>query len=311
MSLISRLSNLFCHQPSPPSPRRGKVLCANSTGLHYMHYLEWGNPDNPRILVCVHGLTRNAHDFDRLAGALAESYRVICPDIVGRGHSDWLPDPSGYGFPQYVADIMVLLARLDATELDWLGTSMGGLIGMFIASRQNSPIRRLILNDVGPVITIESLRRIGEYVGKAPRFASIEEAVHYIRLVSAPFGQLDDKQWRDLTVSSVRQDRDGQWTMVYDPALAEPFRQACLLGQDINLWPVYDAISCPTLALRGADSDLLTVATHQEMGERGPHAQRIEIPGVGHAPMFLEDAQISVVRGYLEKTSPARCNVQQ
>lgn len=271
-SHLSKLYRLFSSQPSRPPPRCGKVLCASNTALHHMHYLEWGEPDNPRVLVCVHGLTRNAHDFDRLAAVLAKDYRIICPDIVGRGCSDWLPDPAGYGFPQYIADIMVLLARLDVAEVDWLGTSMGGLIGMFIASRRNSPIRRLILNDVGPVITAESLRRIGEYVGKAPRFATIDEAVRYIRQVSAPFGKLDDAQWLSLTTSSVRQDKDGPWSMVYDPALAEPFRQACLLHQDINLWPVYDAIGCPTLALRGAESDLLTAAIHQEMGIRGPRA---------------------------------------
>lgn len=292
-------SRFFSVRRSPPSPRMGEVLCAGGMSLHRMRYLEWGDPGNQRVLVCVHGLTRNARDFDMLARACADDRRVICPDVVGRGRSDWLKDAAGYAFPQYVADMMVLLARLDVAEVDWLGTSMGGLIGMLIASQPDSPIRRLLLNDVGPVITAESLRRIGDYVGKAPKFANIDEAERYIRLVSAPFGDLDDAQWRQLTESSVRQEDGGQWAMVYDPAIGEPFRQAYLMHRDVDLWPVYDAIRCPTMVVRGAQSDLLTEETHRAMGERGPRARLIEIPGVGHAPMFLDSRQIEVVRDFL------------
>jgi pimeloyl-ACP methyl ester carboxylesterase len=283
----------------PPSPRLGEVLCAGGKGLHRMRYVEWGDPDNPRVLVCVHGLTRNARDFDMLAAAMAGDWRVVCPDVVGRGRSDWLADPAAYGFPQYVSDMMVLLGRLNVPSVDWLGTSMGGLIGMLIASQPQSPIRRLALNDVGPVITAESLRRIGDYVGKAPTFAGVDEAEAYIRLVSAPFGRLADEQWRQLTESSIRRGEGGRWSMVYDPAIGEPFRQAFLMHQDVDLWPVYDAIRCPTLVVRGAQSDLLTAATHAEMGQRGPRAQLVEIPEVGHAPMFLDAAQIGVVRDFL------------
>lgn len=295
MGLFSRL---FGRRPAVSSPRFGEVLCAGAHSLHRMRYVEWGDPDNPRVLVCVHGLTRNARDFDRLAAAMAGDYRIVCPDVVGRGRSDWLGNPAGYGFPQYVADMMVLLARLGVAQVDWLGTSMGGLIGMLVASQAHSPVRRLLLNDVGPVITAESLRRIGEYVGKAPRFADMAEAERYIRLVSAPFGELDDAAWRELTESSVRRNADGSWSMAYDPALAEPFRQAYLLHQDVDLWPVYDAIRCPTLVVRGARSDLLTAETHRAMGERGPRAQLVEIADVGHAPMFLDAAQIAVVRRF-------------
>ncbi|MBW7903169.1 MAG: alpha/beta hydrolase [Rhodocyclaceae bacterium] len=295
MGLFSRL---FGRRPAVSSPRFGEVLCAGAQSLHRMRYVEWGDPDNPRVLVCVHGLTRNARDFDRLAAAMAGDYRIVCPDVVGRGRSDWLGNPAGYGFPQYVADMMVLLARLGVAQVDWLGTSMGGLIGMLVASQAHSPVRRLLLNDVGPVITAESLRRIGEYVGKAPRFADMAEAERYIRFVSAPFGKLDDAAWRELTESSVRRDADGSWSMAYDPALAEPFRQAYLLHQDVDLWPVYDAIRCPTLVVRGARSDLLTAETHRAMGERGPRAQLVEIADVGHAPMFLDAAQIAVVRRF-------------
>lgn len=283
----------------PVSPRFSEVLCAGGKGLHRMRYVEWGDADNPRVLVCVHGLTRNARDFDALAAALASHYRVVCPDVVGRGRSDWLADPAGYGFPQYVSDMMVLLARLDVESVHWVGTSMGGLIGMIIASQARSPISRLVLNDVGPVITAESLQRIGEYVGKAPRFADVVEAERYIRTVSAPFGPLSDAQWRQLTESSIRRNDEGSWSMVYDPAIGEPFRQAYLMHQPVDLWPIYEAIKCPTLIVRGAQSDLLTAEVHAEMGRRGPRARLVEIPGVGHAPMFLDENQIGVVREFL------------
>ena len=296
---MSFFSRLFGRQDAESGPRMREVLCADTRGLHRLRYTEWGNPANPRVLVCVHGLTRNGRDFDALAASLSAYYRVVCPDVVGRGRSDWLPDSAAYGFPQYVADMMVLLARLDVEQVHWLGTSMGGLIGMVIASQKNTPITRLLLNDVGPVITAESLQRIGDYVGKAPRFDSYDQAEAYIRLVSAPFGSLTDGQWRSLTESSICQGDDGKWAMVYDPAIGEPFRQAYLVNQAFDLWPIYEGIRCPTMVVRGAQSDLLTAETHVEMGQRGPKAQLVEIPGVGHAPMFLDEAQISVAREFL------------
>lgn len=274
------------------------VRCISATGLHRMAYTEWGERDNPNVLVCVHGLTRNGRDFDDLARALAADYRVICPDVVGRGRSDWLRDPAGYGFPQYVADMMVLLARLDVESVHWMGTSMGGLIGMFIASQEDSPITRLVLNDVGPVITAESLRRIGDYVGLAPKFDSYEAAEQYIRQVSAPFGNLTDAQWRHLTESSLRHGDEGRLEMRYDPGIGEPFRKA-LVYQNVDLWPIYDRIRCTTLVVRGADSDLLTQETVQAMATRGPRPRTAEIANVGHAPMFLDAEQIGIVRDFL------------
>ncbi|HET7776178.1 MAG TPA: alpha/beta hydrolase [Azospira sp.] len=279
----------------------GRVLCAalDGTGLHRMAYTDWGDRDNPKVLICVHGLTRNGRDFDYLARQLSREYRVVCPDVVGRGRSDWLKKRSSYGFPQYVADMVTLIARLDVPEVHWLGTSMGGLIGMFMAALERSPVTRLILNDVGPVITNESLRRIGEYLGKAPRFASLEEAEKFIRFVSAPFGKLSDAQWRHLTETSVRQADDGQWDMRYDPGIAEPFQMGFVMHQDVILWPYYDAIRCPTLVIRGADSDLLPREALDEMARRGPRAWTREIPEVGHAPMFQDPAQVAVVREFL------------
>lgn len=274
------------------------VLCTSPSGLHRMAYAEWGERDNPRVLVCVHGLSRNGRDFDLLARAMAPDYRVICPDVVGRGRSDWLRDPAGYGVPQYVADLVVLIARLDVDAVAWLGTSMGGLIGMALASLDAAPIARLVLNDVGPVLAAESLKRIGEYLGRAPKFASFAEAEQYIRLVSAPFGPLSDAHWRALTESSLRQAADGTLEMRYDPAIAQSFQRAAASGA-IDLWPIYERIRCPTLLTRGENSDLLSRETAQAMAQRGPRPRLVEMPGVGHAPMFMDDAQIAVVRDFL------------
>lgn len=281
--------------------REGQVNCLSTAGFHHMAYVEWGDAHNPRVLICVHGLTRNGRDFDFLAQALEADYRVICPDVVGRGKSDWLANKSLYVMPQYCADMVTLLARLNVETVDWLGTSMGGLIGMALAAQPGNPIRRLVLNDVGPVVSAVSLARIGDYLGTPPRFDSIEEAEAYVRKVSAPFGPLTDTQWRHLTVHAVREAKDGKIEFVYDPGIAQAYRQGQQLsgGKDVELWPLFDAITCPTLLLRGEQSDLLTPQTAQAMTQRGPHAQLIEIPGVGHAPVLMDDAQIAPVRDFL------------
>ena len=263
-----------------------------------MAYVEWGDPDNPRVLVCAHGLTRNGRDFNFLARALCGTYRVVCPDMVGRGKSDWLKVKDDYLLPQYLADMVTLLARLDVEQVQWVGTSMGGLIGMALASQPQTPIARLVLNDVGPLLTAAGIRRIGEYVGHETKFATVEEAERHIRAVSAPFGRLSDEQWRYLTLHMIAPCADGGLTLAYDPGIAEPFRK--MMGdQDVNLWPVYDAVRCPTLLMRGAESDLLSHETALEMAQRGPRAQLVEIPGVGHAPMFLDEVQIGIVRDFL------------
>lgn len=281
--------------------REGKVRCLSTAGFHKVAYVEWGHADNPKVLVCVHGLTRNGRDFDFLAQALEADYRVICPDIVGRGKSDWLANKSLYVLPQYCADMVTLLAWLNVETVDWLGTSMGGLIGMTLAAQPGNPIRRLVLNDVGPVITGVSLARIGDYLGKPPRFDRIEEAEAYVRQVSAPFGPLTDTQWRHLTVHAVHEGKDGKIEFVYDPGIAQVYRQSQLLsgGKDVELWQLFDAITCPTLLLRGEKSDLLTAQTAQAMTQRGPHAKLIEVPDVGHAPTLMDEAQIAPVREFL------------
>lgn len=283
---------------APPEARRRFVQCASPKGLHRLSYLEWGEARNPAVLICGHGLTRCARDFDVLARALSVRYRVVCPDMAGRGDSDWLDDPMLYAIPQYVADVVTLIARLDAHSVHWLGTSMGGLIGMMLAAQAGTPLAKLVLNDAGPVITRAALERIATYLGAAPAFASIEAAERYVRTVSAPFGPHSDAQWRFLTEVVVRRNPDGSYRLHYDPRIAEPYRAHMPAG-DLELWPVYDAVRCPTLVLRGADSDLLTRATCAQMAARGPHAKVVEFPGVGHAPTLLHPGQIAVVREFL------------
>lgn len=276
------------------------VQCLSPSGLHNMHYTEWGQRSNPRIVICVHGLTRNCRDFDALAQSLEHEFRVICPDIVGRGQSDWLTDKQHYGLTQYLADINVLMARLTADgprEVLWVGTSMGGMVGMLLASLPHNPIRRLVLNDVGTLIPKASLERIGKYVGKAPSFKTLAETNTYVRTVSATFGPLTDTQWDHLTRHNARQNADGTWTMNYDPDIAAPFQQSPI--KDIDLWSTYERIRCPTLLLRGADSDLLLRDTAQAMTQRGPRARLVEFAGVGHAPMLMADDQIKVAREFL------------
>jgi pimeloyl-ACP methyl ester carboxylesterase len=278
--------------------RRHNVLFASPSSLFRLSYLEWGDPTNERVVMCVHGLTRSARDFDALARSLAAHYRVVCPDIPGRGESDWLKNPMEYATPTYVNAAVTLIARLGVERVDWVGTSMGGLIGMALASLERTPIQRLILNEAGPLITGVSLERIGSYVGKAPRFPDLATAVRYVRTVAAPFGPHSDEEWRFLTEHCVRREADGTWRMHYDPAIAVPFN-ATKPHKDIPLWSTWDAIRCPTLVLRGEVSDLLTRDTVERMKTTGPHAQAVEFAGIGHAPTLLREGQIRVVREFL------------
>ena len=282
-------------------PRLDSVQCLGARGLHRMAYVEWGDPANPRVLVCVHGLARQGRDFDTFAQALSDRYRVVCPDVVGRGRSDWLADPAGYQIPAYVADMVTLLARLDAQELHWVGTSMGGLIGLGLAALPQSPVKRLVLNDVGPVIELAALQRIGTYLGQPLRWGSVDEAADYLWSISASFGPHTREQWLALTRPMLRPDGDG-YKLHYDPGIAVPFRavtpEAARAGEAM-LWASYDALRCPTLLLRGAQSDLLSRATAQAMTQRGPKATLLEFEGVGHAPTLVAPDQIAAVREFL------------
>lgn len=283
-------------------PRLLHVQCLDTRGLHRMAYWEWGDPHNPRVVVCVHGLTRQGRDFDTLARALCGQFRVVCPDVVGRGESDWLADPAGYVVPAYVADMVTLLARLHALEVQWVGTSMGGLIGMALAGLKGSPVSRLVLNDVGPALDFAAVQRIGSYVGQPVRFASLEEATDYMSGISAGFGPLTRQQWLDLTRPQLRPADDGGFRMHYDPAIRQAFNaitpQSAAAGE-VALWAMYDAIRCPTLLLRGAQSDLLGRDTAEAMTRRGPHPALVEFAGVGHAPMLLAADQVDAVKSFL------------
>jgi pimeloyl-ACP methyl ester carboxylesterase len=267
-----------------------------------MAYVEWGDPANPRVLVCVHGLSRQGRDFDTLAQDLASDWRVVCPDVVGRGRSDWLQDPAGYAIPNYVADMVTLVARLGVEQVDWVGTSMGGLIGLGLAALPNSPVRRLVLNDVGPTIQPAAMQRIGSYLGLPAHWKTVDEAADALWVISQGFGPHTREEWLALTRPQLVADGDG-WKSHYDPAIAVPIRaitpQLAAAGEAL-LWQAYDRISVPTLLLRGADSDLLTRATAQAMTQRGPRAQLHELPGVGHAPTLVPADQRAVVRRFLQ-----------
>jgi len=282
------------------------VQCLSLAGLHRMSYKEWGDESNPNVLVCVHGVTRVADDFDNMARALASDYRVIAPDIVGRGRSDWLKNPQLYRIPQYVSDIVTLLARVlpdaESQKVDWFGTSMGGLIGMGLASLPGNPIRKLVLNDIGPVLAPVAMQRIGDYIGQDLRFETFEAGAKFIRDVSLSFGEHTEAEWHKLATDVLRQDKDGKWIRHYDMGLALPFRSATPESADADqamLWAAYDAITCPTLLVRGAESDLLSPETARLMTERGPKAKLVEIPNVGHAPTFIHDDQIAIAKKFL------------
>jgi pimeloyl-ACP methyl ester carboxylesterase len=275
------------------------VRCVSSSGLHRVAYLEWGRVDNPRVVVCVHGLTRCAHDFDFLARDLATDYRVVSADLPGRGDSDWLMDPSEYQMPVYLNDMVTLLARLDVETVYWVGTSLGGLVGMALAAFQQTPVSKLVLNDVGPVLGAASLARIHDYVGKWPPLPTMQAAEAYVRAVSAPFGEHSNAEWRFLSEHVVRNNADGSFRMHYDPSLALPL-DADRATHDVELWNIYDKIRCPTMVLRGEWSDLLSRDTTNSMAERGPRAKVVEIVGVGHAPTLIHEDQVALVRGFLD-----------
>ena len=284
------------------TPRLNHVQCLDNRGLHRMAYWEWGDVANPRVLVCVHGLSRQGRDFDTLAAAMGDRYRVVCPDVVGRGVSERLADPMGYVVPQYVADMVTLLARLNAREVHWVGTSMGGLIGLGVAALANSPVRRFVINDVGPRIEPGAIARIGSYVGRSARWATLDEAADALWSISTGFGAHTREQWLALTRPQLVQEADGFYVPRTDPAIAVPFKavtpESAAQGEAL-LWAAWDSLRIPVLLLRGADSDLLSHATAMAMTQRGPRARLVEFAGVGHAPMLVQPEQAEAVREFL------------
>jgi pimeloyl-ACP methyl ester carboxylesterase len=283
------------------APRLNHVQCLDNRGLHRMAYWEWGDAANPHVVVCVHGLTRQGRDFDTLARSLSTDVRVVCPDVVGRGHSDWLADPMHYGVAQYVADMVTLLARVNAPRVDWVGTSMGGLIGLSVAALPNSPLGRFVINDVGPTLAPEGLARIGGYVGRVAQWNTLDEAADALWQISQGFGVHTREQWLALTEPQLKRDAD-KWVPRSDPQIALPFKAttpAMAQAGEALLWQAWDRLTLPVLLTRGADSDLLSPATAHAMTQRGPCARLVEFAGVGHAPMFVQPDQIAAVREFL------------
>jgi pimeloyl-ACP methyl ester carboxylesterase len=273
-----------------------RIQVAGPDGDYGLSYADWGRPDAARTIVCVHGLTRNGRDFDHLATALQDHARVICPDMVGRGLSDPLRDPEEYALPTYVAHMLQLWEKLELRQVDWVGTSMGGLIGMGVAAA-GVPIQRLVLNDIGPFIPKAALERVNRHLGLSLSFASLEALEAHLREIHAGFGPLSDAEWRHLAEHSASRREDGTFRLSYDQRLAEPMKRGPLA--DIDLWPVWDQIRCPVLVLRGTQSELLLAATAEEMTRRGAGAEVVEIDGTGHAPALMAKDQIAIVRDWL------------
>lgn len=304
---------------SSAEPQLCFVTCPGAShtdpASHRMAYWSWGDPANVRTLICVHGLSRQGRDFDVLAKALSSTYHVVCADVVGRGHSDRLADPKGYQMFTYASDMVALVHSLKASkgitegplEIDWVGTSMGGLIGLTFSAVppevSGAKLRRLVLNDVGPRLKFEALVRIGEYLGQPMRFATLQEGADYLWTISTTFGPHTPEQWLALSIPMLRPAAEGQgFVLHYDPAIAEPFRamsaDAATSGQTM-VWQMYDQLKCEVLITRGAESDLLDADTAREMAQRGPGAQLIEFDGVGHAPTLMAPDQVAAVEGFL------------
>jgi pimeloyl-ACP methyl ester carboxylesterase len=290
-------------------PTLNFVNCPDAQGQHRMAYWQWGEPSADHVIICAHGLSRQGRDFDVLAHALVAAaggkVRIVCPDVVGRGKSDWLKDPMGYQIPQYASDMVALMAQLQPKTLDWFGTSMGGLIGMVICGQPDLPlpvqVRKLVLNDVGPALEWSAIQRIGQYVGKTGQFDSVQQAADAMWAISSSFGPHTPAQWLALSQAMVKPSGAG-FTLHYDPALATPFNSATEESTkqgEAMLWALYDNIKAQTLVTRGAQSDLLSVDTAKAMTARGPKAQLVEFAGVGHAPTFVTADQVKVVVDFL------------
>jgi len=278
------------------------VLGLSPSGFHPLAYADWGPLEDKRPVLCVHGLTRQGRDFDHLAERLvAAGRRVICPDLPGRGRSGWISNADHYALPQYCADMNAVIARLGVTEVDWVGTSLGGLIGMIMAGFSGSIVRKLVINDIGPFVSSTGLQRIGQYIGNMPApFKTIEEAEAYFRNVLAPYGKLADEHWRHLAEHSVRWDDAKQgYALLCDPAIAKGFRLPWF--QSLNLWGYWEAIKVPTLVLRGKQSDLLSFELTAEMRKRNPMANVFQFDDCGHVPPLMASEQIDVVAQFLLK----------
>lgn len=270
-------------------------------GSHTIAYTEWGDTENPDILLCVHGLTRNGRDFDLFAERLESHYRIICPDMAGRGRSEWLNDPSQYSYTTYIADCLALIDHLQTPHVDWVGTSMGGLIGMFIAAGIPERITKLVMNDVGPSIPGKALQRINKYVGIDPRFKTLKDVEEHLRTTLAPFGITNQAHWNHIAEHSSMKRNDGTLGLAYDVGIVHAFQgeNGGTNFEDVDLWAVWEKVTQPTLLLRGGKSDILLPETITQMQQTGSKPEFVEFPGIGHAPALMESAQINVVKDWL------------
>ena len=277
--------------------RQRFLPCLGPSGFHKLACREWPGPAGAPTLVCVHGLTRNGRDFDTLAAALSDQYRVICPDMPGRGLSDYLADSAQYNYGLYLNDLAALVARLDVESLDWLGTSMGGILGMMMAATSGNPIRRLVINDIGAVIAKAGLERIASYIGLDPKFDSLDALADAMAANFVGSDRVPRAQILKLAQGASRILPDGRYGLAYDPHIADVFKSTP--PQDVDLFPVWDRIACPTLVLRGGVSDILPRDVAEQMTQRGPKARLVEFEGIGHAPWLATQDQIAPVRDFL------------
>jgi len=275
------------------------VLSLSAIGFHKISYLEWSSSKAERTIVCAHGLTRNSRDFDILAEQLSEDARVICPDLIGRGESTWFSDAHHYNQPQYLIDMTALIARLDVESLTWIGTSLGGLLGMYLAAQDNSPITALILNDVGPVVPRSAMARIAKYAGNSVNFPNLDTAQQYVRRIFASGEELSDEIWNNITLHSVIQKSDGSYTLAYDPKVSSSMFKLWFTG--VHLWSIWERIRCPVLVLWGAESDVLLPETIEKMRRSGPKIDVIKIPNCGHTPSLRTQDQIDAIRNWLRQ----------
>jgi pimeloyl-ACP methyl ester carboxylesterase len=280
--------------------QKKSFLSLSSAGFHKVSYVEWGSADSERTILCGHGLTRNGRDFDLMAKQLSTDARVVCPDLIGRGDSAWLANAHLYNQAQYLIDMTALIARLNVDSITWVGTSLGGLLGMYLASQENSPITALILNDVGPVVPRAAIARIAKYAGGGEAtFPNLDAAEEYIRRIFASGENLSDEIWSNLTLQSVRQKSNGSYTLAYDPKVSSSMFKFWFTG--VHLWPIWERIRCPVLVLWGAKSDVLLPETIERMQKSGPKTDVIKIPNCGHAPSLMTRDQIDIINNWLQK----------
>ncbi len=276
------------------------VLCCNPEGYHRITYREYGDPQNNNVIICAHGLTRNSHDFDVIAEAICDEYRVITVNIVGRGTSDWLPNKALYTYHQYAADFSTLFAKLDVEEVTWIGTSLGGSIGMIVASRYNTPITKLIVNDIAPHIDASIIKAVSRYCGSTPVFDNLEQVTKYLRKIYTAFGNLSDEHWDHIAKHTIGKKEGGKYRLAFDPAISYSILEE--VGQDdVDFWHYWDKIACPTLVIHGTKSAILSAENAEEMGKRGPKPEIMHIEDTGHAPPLMDEMQISRVREWLAK----------